>query len=516
MKQTEVRGGDPVTVLCVLKKNAKAAKQALEGIHALHKRYRMIPSVHHSDCIALPITISTDNNIESTVKEWKETYHWDWIQHVDRQVCPFSTAVLGNHSYKGTDDSGKSYYDEWLQGLNSTQQALYHVICKLAQRERTQLQDKTTLQEDIQSMDLATCPKKLEIFGDDRTLVLPPTAIPISTVDQLLNNHVGIGSDKEELRFEFWKELAAVYNSPRIARRGTVDPESKIRESGHRLIWPVAGIPDDTGPGSPGWIKVTEQGIGQSLDMTRVMFSRGNISEKIRFGKLVQPGEQLLDMYAGIGYYTLPALVIGKAAHVVACEWNEHAVNALRFNVQDNKVSDRVTILQGDCRVSCQEHGLVNRFDRISLGLLPSAEGGWRTAIKALGPNGGWLHIHANVPVQEVEDWSFWMSRELWNLVQQERSDKCSCNDPDKWIVLCHHVEKVKSFAPTVAHYVADVYVGRIVGFQSNNAIDESIDPSTTTAAVVKDGALVHCPPTVKAPSCALSPDGVLSQAWMR
>lgn len=32
--------------------------------------------------------------------------------------------------------------------------------------------------------------------------------------------------------------------------------------------------------------------------MTRVMFSRGNITEKIRFGKLVQKGDIVLDVRA--------------------------------------------------------------------------------------------------------------------------------------------------------------------------------------------------------------------------
>ncbi|KAL3935283.1 MAG: hypothetical protein SGBAC_009172 [Bacillariaceae sp.] len=585
-KQLDLRG-DQVSVLCVLKRNAKSAKQALEGIHALHKRYRMVPSVNFSDCIAVPITLPLllkggeqkgEDSLNSTffslhgdegdlshaaivhaVEEWQQTYEWDWIQHVDQQLCPYSTAVMGSHhQYSGSSGKAKptpsgareklSYDARSVEGLSSGQQSLYHVIRYLAHQETGPLSkqqedngNSISLKEKIVSLDLTICPKKLEVFGDDRTLVLPPTAFPISTIDKLLETHVlknsaecsddtsdtDSASRLERLHHEFWQQLAAFHKSQRIARRGTVDPESKIRESGHRLVWPCRqGIPDETGPDSPGWIRVTEQGIGQSFDMCRVMFSRGNISEKIRFGKLVQPGERLLDMYAGIGYYTLPALVIGKAAHVVACEWNEHAVQALKFNVQDNKISsDRVTILQGDCRVSAQKHRLVNQFDRISLGLLPSAEGGWRTAIKALGPNGGWLHIHANVPVTEVDDWSIWMSRELWSLVQEERSDKLHEENTDdnrdaagsnKWIVLCHHVEKVKSFAPTVAHYVADVYVGKSSEVVKSNVSCQNIDPSYMAAVVAQDGALIHCSETVKPPSCALSPDGVLSQAWMR
>ena len=146
------------------------------------------------------------------------------------------------------------------------------------------------------------------------------------------------------------------------------------------------------GPDSPGWITVTEQGIRQSFDMTRVMFSRGNITEKIRFGKMVQKGDMVLDLYAGIGYFTLPALVHGQAKYVYACEWNPEAVKTLRFNLSDNGLEERATVLEGDCRVLVRNHQLVNMFDRVSLGLLPSSEGGWWTAIQAIRRStGGWL-----------------------------------------------------------------------------------------------------------------------------
>ena len=79
------------------------------------------------------------------------------------------------------------------------------------------------------------------------------------------------------------------------------------------------------------------------------MFSRGNISEKIRFGsKLVKSNEIILDMYAGIGYYTLPAFIKGKAKFIYACEWNSHAIQALKYNLQQNGVdSNQYQLLHG-------------------------------------------------------------------------------------------------------------------------------------------------------------------------
>ena len=157
---------------------------------------------------------------------------------------------------------------------------------------------------------------------------------------------------------------------------------------------------------------MTEQGIRQSFDMTRVMFSRGNITEKIRFGKLVQKGDIVLDLYGGIGYFTLPALVHGQAEYVYACEWNPEAVKALRFNLSDNDLEERATVLEGDCRVQIRNNHLMNMFDRVSLGLLPSSEGGWWTAVQALRRStGGWLV--SGCTVQFLECFLYWVSVSL-------------------------------------------------------------------------------------------------------
>jgi hypothetical protein len=92
-----------------------------------------------------------------------------------------------------------------------------------------------------------------------------------------------------------WPNLASVFNSHRVVRRGEIDPDSRIRVSEYKILWldpkcyatSVASHRSGTRSPSPGWITVTEQGIRQSFDLTKVMFSRGNITEKIRFGELV-------------------------------------------------------------------------------------------------------------------------------------------------------------------------------------------------------------------------------------
>ena len=48
------------------------------------------------------------------------------------------------------------------------------------------------------------------------------------------------------------------------------------------------------------------------------MFSSGNVSEKARIARLDAGGEVVLDLFAGVGYWTLPLLVHAGAAAAVA------------------------------------------------------------------------------------------------------------------------------------------------------------------------------------------------------
>lgn len=61
--------------------------------------------------------------------------------------------------------------------------------------------------------------------------------------------------------------------------------------------------------GDNGWVEHKENGILYCLDVTRCMFSSGNVTEKARMGRLQCKGETIVDLFTGIGYYTLPLLV---------------------------------------------------------------------------------------------------------------------------------------------------------------------------------------------------------------
>lgn len=234
MSKPSIEKGGEVKVLYVLKRNAKPTKNALEQAKLLNKNFRMAhpdPNVagpNFEDCIAIPVVKEFDGSVQGS---------WDnFVQSSGLQICPYSTSVLGS----GRQVSGTSNMGD--EDLTLVQQAILETILSSLSTVQT---PEHELRKRIRSLEPTVCPKKLEIFGDDRTLVIPPHAFQGDAFEFMIcaNEQELIPSIMRSL----WKHLAEAHQSPRVARRGVVDKESRIRHSGHRLLWPFSGIPDETG-----------------------------------------------------------------------------------------------------------------------------------------------------------------------------------------------------------------------------------------------------------------------------
>ncbi|HEX9341173.1 MAG TPA: class I SAM-dependent methyltransferase family protein [Thermoplasmata archaeon] len=92
-----------------------------------------------------------------------------------------------------------------------------------------------------------------------------------------------------------------------------------------------------------------EGGVRYALDVARVMFSAGNLAERIGVAERVPPGAVVVDLFAGIGYFSLPIAVRGRAEVVYACELNPVSFGYLRENIRRNR-ADKIVPLFGDCR----------------------------------------------------------------------------------------------------------------------------------------------------------------------
>jgi tRNA wybutosine-synthesizing protein 2 len=131
-----------------------------------------------------------------------------------------------------------------------------------------------------------------------------------------------------------------------------------------------------------------EHGTKYAVDFSRVMFSPGNKAERARMGEVVAPGERVFDMFAGIGYFTLPMARAG--AEVTAAEINPESYRLLVENARLNDVTDRIEEILGDCR------DVETTADRVVMGYYDAHEY-LGAALDAL-VSGGTLHLHEATP----------------------------------------------------------------------------------------------------------------------
>ena len=274
-------------------------------------------------------------------------------------------------------------------------------------------------------------PRHWEKLGD--VVLFAPTGI----FDDASAGGGALAALPTAMRSAFFAALASTLGAGRLGVQGRIE-DTLHRNSRARLLWPE-GCAD-------GWTETRDNGIICGLDVTRSMFSSGNGTEKARVAARNCDGEVVVDLYAGIGYFTLPYLVHARAAHVHACEWDADALAALRHNLHANGVAARCTVHAGDNARSAP--AFAGTADRVNLGLIPSSEAGWPTAVAALRARGGWLHVHANVGDGEEARWSAALLDSLRALAAAAGRE---------WRLDVEHVERVKWYAPRIRHVVADV-----------------------------------------------------------
>ncbi|HTY15085.1 MAG TPA: SAM-dependent methyltransferase [Methanoregulaceae archaeon] len=119
--------------------------------------------------------------------------------------------------------------------------------------------------------------------------------------------------------------------------------------------------------GTAGEVIHREQGLSYVLDPSKVMFSQGNRPEKVRMAALVRPGEAVADMFAGIGYFSIPMAHAGAVVH--AMEINPVAFRYLEINTRLNHLEAVLEPECGDCRLLLDGY-----YDRIVMGHFSSRD----------------------------------------------------------------------------------------------------------------------------------------------
>ena len=180
-----------------------------------------------------------------------------------------------------------------------------------------------------------------------------------------------------------------------------------------------------------------EQGIFYKLDVAKLMFAKGNINERHRIANIAKPHETVVDMFAGIGYFSLP--LAKKVAKVYSIELNPVSFKYLNENVKLNKLKNVITI-KGDCSKIITK--LRIKADRIMMGYLPSPFK-YLKFIKSVTKKGAIIHYSC-----------------LIKRGDENKNMKEIVSDINKIVkVKLIRAVDVKSFSPALEHYVLDLSV---------------------------------------------------------
>ncbi len=116
--------------------------------------------------------------------------------------------------------------------------------------------------------------------------------------------------------------------------------------------------------GTPGDTVHRENGINFVLNPEKIMISKGNISERgIPFLNLLR-GRKILDMFSGIGYFSLPLAAKLEAEELTCTDINGIAIEYLLKSYSASEIGTKLEALNMDCRLIPPER----KYDIILMG----------------------------------------------------------------------------------------------------------------------------------------------------
>jgi tRNA wybutosine-synthesizing protein 2 len=171
------------------------------------------------------------------------------------------------------------------------------------------------------------------------------------------------------------------------------------------------------------------------------MFSAGNLQERMRMSR-VGKDEFVIDMFAGIGYFSLPMAVHSRPAKIMAIELNPVACDYLRENIRLNHVQDIVHPILGDCG-DLTPHEVA---DRVVMGMVQVTDRYLQKGIEALR-SGGILHYHQTIP-----SWKY-PEKAVKDVTDAAGALGCRTK-----ILQCI---RIKKYSPGVVHTVVDAQIDK-------------------------------------------------------
>lgn len=138
-----------------------------------------------------------------------------------------------------------------------------------------------------------------------------------------------------------------------------------------------------------------EYGCSFIVDPSQVYFSPRLSTERMRIAMLVEPGERILNMFAGVGPFSILIAKQQPLCSITSIDINPNAHRMAKENARINNVSNQIEEILGNAKEEVDN--IRGKFTRVLMPLPESAMEYLDYGIKALKEEGGWLHVYTHL-----------------------------------------------------------------------------------------------------------------------
>lgn len=191
-----------------------------------------------------------------------------------------------------------------------------------------------------------------------------------------------------------------------------------------------------------------EHGVRYRIDITKIMFSKGNLNERKFLTTLVKAGETIVDMFAGIGYFSLPIGKHSQPEKVYSIEHNPESYKYLVENIKINHLEQIIIPIKGDCKeevLKLSKSGI--RADRVIMGVFPAPKNFIKEALSLTKDDGTFFHYEG---IAEKEKYIS-LFKDFAEIAEKNKY-KCELKS----------YRFVKSYGPNLYHIVLDILVKKM------------------------------------------------------
>jgi len=266
-------------------------------------------------------------------------------------------------------------------------------------------QQESVLKEELGSFQIQQIPFEDSVSRPKKLQEAVAGQIPSHLVSMLPRSFDVIGdiavldlrSELTPYSVEIGNSIRRVNPNVRLVVRKSGEVSGKFRTRGLRIL---AG---------PGGMETVHQEFSCSyhLDISSVYFNPRLSHERLRVATQVKHNEVVVDMFAGVGPYSVLIAKLQPTSKVYSIDINPSAIRYLEVNTFGNRVADQVAPILGDARElsKLKVRGIA---DRVIMNL-PSEAGNYiDAAARILKREGGLVHFYQfaqrNTIVDSIKD----------------------------------------------------------------------------------------------------------------